>query len=172
MIITVTAGPEARQGLLRWNGLEARCALGRSGIAARKQEGDGVTPVGLFPLRRALYRPDRGGAPETALPVARIGPEDGWCDDPADPSYNRPVTLPFQASHERMWRDDRLYDIVVVLGHNDDPPVPGLGSAIFLHVAREDHGPTEGCVALAPDDLRRLLADCRPGDAMEIRLPA
>ncbi|MEO3434442.1 L,D-transpeptidase family protein [Inquilinus sp. CAU 1745] len=172
MIITVTAEPGARQGLLRWNSHEARCALGRSGVAAVKREGDGVTPVGLFPLRRALYRPDRGAPPETALPVAPIGPEDGWCDDPADPAYNRPVALPHPAGHERMWRDDRLYDIVVVLGHNDDPPVPGRGSAIFLHVAREDHGPTEGCVAMAPDDLRRLLADCRPGDAMEIRLPA
>lgn len=172
MIITVTAEAGSRQGLLCWNDLKVRCAIGRSGIAARKQEGDGVTPVGLFPLRRALYRPDRVEALETALPVAPIGPEDGWCDDPADPAYNRPVTLPCAASHERMWRDDRLYDIVVVLGHNDDPPVPRLGSAIFLHVAREDYGPTEGCVALTPDDLRRLLADCRPGDAMEISLPA
>lgn len=172
MIITVTAEPEARQGRLRWNDHEARCALGRSGIAAEKREGDGVTPVGLFPLRRTLYRPDRGDPPGTALPVAPIRPEDGWCDDPADPAYNGPVTLPYPAGHERMWRDDRLYDIVVVLGHNDDPPVPGQGSAVFLHVAREDYGPTEGCVALAPDDLRRLLADCRPGDAIEVRLPA
>lgn len=172
MIITVTAEPGARQGRLRWNNEDVRCAFGRSGVAAVKREGDGVTPVGLFPLRGALYRPDRGDPPGTALPVAPIRPEDGWCDDPADPAYNRPVALPYGASHERMWRDDRLYDIVVVLGHNDDPPVPGLGSAIFLHVAREDYGPTEGCVALEPDDLRRLLADCRPGDAMEISLPA
>lgn len=148
-------------GVLRCAGRAWRCALGRGGIRSDKREGDGATPVGRFALRRLLYRSDRLATPLTALPVATIGPQDGWCDDPAHPAYNRPVTLPFAASHERLWRDDALYDVIVVLGHNDAPPVPGLGSAIFLHVARPDYGPTEGCVALALPDLLDLLAVVR-----------
>ena len=134
-----------------------------------KREGDGATPVGRFALRRLLYRRDRlPAAPATALPAAVIGRDDGWCDDPGDPAYNRPVRLPYPASHERLWREDGLYDLVVVLGHNDDPPVPGLGSAVFLHVARPDYGPTEGCVALARDDLLVLLEGCGAGTMLEI----
>jgi L,D-peptidoglycan transpeptidase YkuD (ErfK/YbiS/YcfS/YnhG family) len=146
------------------------CALGRSGVlpAADKWEGDGATPLGTWPLLRVLYRPDRGEAPVTRLPVQAIAPDDGWCDAPTDVNYNRPVTLPYPASCERMWREDELYDIVCILGHNDDPPVPGLGSAIFLHVAKPGYPPTEGCVALARADLEALLALAGPGDALAI----
>lgn len=147
-----------------------RCALGPAGVIAAeaKREGDGATPIGVWPMLRVLYRPDRGEAPETALPVSAIDPQDGWCDDPADPAYNRPVTLPYPASCETLWRDDELYDIVVILAHNDDPPVPGLGSAIFLHCAKPGYPPTQGCVALAKADLVELLSRVRPGDALEI----
>lgn len=148
------------------------CALGRGGVRLIKREGDGVTPIGRFDLRRCFYRPDRMDAPDTALPVAAIGETDGWGDDPADPDgYNRLVTLPRPGGHERMWRDDRLYDLVVVPGHNDAPPIPGGGSAIFIHIARPDYAPTEGCVALAPDDLRRVLAFCAPGGALVVKPP-
>ena len=154
-------------------GGRVRCALGKSGVvaAADKREGDLASPAGTWPIRRLLYRPDKGPAPATALPIAAIAPEDGWCDAPDDAAYNRPVRLPYPASAERMWRDDGLYDLVVVLGHNDDPPVPGLGSAIFLHLARPDYGPTEGCVALARADLEALLAAAKPGDVLEIKGP-
>jgi len=156
------------EGLLSCRIGTFRCALGRGGVRAAKREGDGATPAGTFPLRRVLYRADRLAAPRTGLDVAAIARDDGWCDDPADPLYNCPVRLPFAAGHEKLWRDDALYDVIVVLGHNDDPPVPGAGSAIFLHVARPDYGPTEGCVALALDDLLVVLADCAPGDAIRI----
>jgi len=142
-------------GAQRW-----RCALGPAGIRADKREGDGATPAGNFPLRRVLWRADRLAAPQTGLPVAPIGPADGWCDAPADVAYNRPVRLPYPASAERLWRDDAAYDVLVVLGHNDDPPRPGLGSAIFLHVAPADYAPTQGCVALALPDLLALLRHC------------
>jgi L,D-peptidoglycan transpeptidase YkuD (ErfK/YbiS/YcfS/YnhG family) len=147
-----------------------RCALGPTGVvpAADKREGDGASPAGVWTLRRVLYRPDRGPQPSTALPAAALTPEDGWCDAPADPAYNQPVRLPYPASAERLWRDDGLYDLIVILGHNDQPPVPGMGSAIFLHVARPDYAPTEGCVAVAREDLLALLAQARPGDALEI----
>ncbi len=145
-----------------------RCAIGRGGVRRDKREGDGATPVGTWPLRRVLYRPDRGDPPETALSVAPLAPEDGWCDDPAHADYNRPVTLPHPARHERLWRDDRLYDFVVVLGHNDDPVVPGAGSAVFLHVAQDDYAPTEGCVALAAADLRALLRQARSDSRLRV----
>jgi L,D-peptidoglycan transpeptidase YkuD (ErfK/YbiS/YcfS/YnhG family) len=135
-----------------------RAALGRGGVRADKQEGDGATPAGVLPLRKVLYRPDRGSAPACAVAVQLITPDDGWCDDPASPDYNRPVRLPIAASAEALWRDDAVYDIIGILGWNDAPVRPGRGSAIFLHVARDDYAPTDGCVALAPDHLRRVLA--------------
>lgn len=156
------------EGVETPDGRRLRCALGRGGIALEKQEGDGVTPVGRWPLRRLYYRADRIDAPDCALTATAIDPADGWCDDPAHADYNRPVRKPFSASHEDMWREDHLYDLVVVLGHNDDPPVPGAGSAIFLHVAKPDYGPTEGCVALALPDLLELLKGCREGDCLRI----
>jgi L,D-peptidoglycan transpeptidase YkuD (ErfK/YbiS/YcfS/YnhG family) len=142
-----------------WNGRRFRCALGRSGARAVKREGDGATPLGVVAMRRLLYRPDRENPPATGLQVQPIGPLDGWCDAPADPAYNRPVPLPYKASAERLWREDGIYDLIVPLGYNDDPVVPGRGSAIFLHLARAGYGPTEGCVALAHDDLIAVLAE-------------
>ena len=159
-------------GRLHWAGRIYRCALGRGGVRRDKREGDGATPAGRFPLRRVLYRPDRMAAPSTGLPTVALMPEDGWCDDPGDAAYNRPVRLPHAARHEQMWREDGLYDIVVVIGHNDNPVVPGMGSAVFLHVARDDYGPTEGCVALALDDLKAVLAQAVPWVGVEIEAPA
>jgi L,D-peptidoglycan transpeptidase YkuD (ErfK/YbiS/YcfS/YnhG family) len=135
-----------------------RAALGYGGIRSDKREGDGATPTGLLPLREVLYRPDRLQAPASAVPVKPLSPSDGWCDDPTHPAYNRPVRLPINASAEALWRDDAVYDIIGVLGWNDDPVLPGRGSAIFLHLARPDFSPTEGCIALAPDHLRHVLA--------------
>lgn len=148
-----------------------RAAIGRGGRRADKQEGDGATPLGLLALRRVLYRPDRLAAPVAAVPVQALAPDDGWCDDPAHPAYNRPVTLPIPASAEALWRDDAVYDVTGVLGWNDDPIVPGRGSAIFLHVARPDYAPTEGCVALALPDLLGLLAQGLDGIQVSGRAP-
>jgi L,D-peptidoglycan transpeptidase YkuD (ErfK/YbiS/YcfS/YnhG family) len=149
---------------------EMRCALGRAGACppAGKREGDGGTPAGLWPVRRLLWRPDRLPAPASRLPARVIEPEDGWCDAPLDPAYNHPVRLPYPASAERMWREDGLYDLVVVLGYNDAPVVPGAGSAIFMHVARPEYAPTEGCIALALEDLVELVARVAPGDAVRV----
>ena len=155
-------------GWLVYGDRTLRCALGAGGVTTDKREGDKATPVGSFPLRRILFRPDRVDRPASDLAVAPIEPDDGWCDDPDDPQYNQPVKRPYPASHEALWRDDHVYDLILVLGHNDSPPAPGAGSAIFLHVARDDFRPTEGCVALRKDDVFALLAQCRPGDAIRI----
>jgi L,D-peptidoglycan transpeptidase YkuD (ErfK/YbiS/YcfS/YnhG family) len=157
------------RGVLRIGEITVPCALGRSGIVTRKREGDGGTPSGRFALLHVYYRPDRGLPPRTLLPIEPLTPTAGWCDDPASPRYNRPVNLPFAASHETMWRDDRLYDIVVVLDCNLSPAVRGRGSAIFFHIAREDYRPTEGCVAVAPRHMRLILSTIGAGAEMVIR---
>jgi L,D-peptidoglycan transpeptidase YkuD (ErfK/YbiS/YcfS/YnhG family) len=144
-----------------------RAALGRGGVRADKSEGDSATPIGLLPLRRVLYRADRGRAPATALPVELLSPDDGWCDDPGDRDYNRMIRLPHAARHERLWRDDAIYDVIAVLGWNDAPVVRGRGSAIFLHVARADLSLTDGCIALPEPVLRHVLA--AGVDAIEVQ---
>lgn len=155
-------------GWLTWGNDRVKAALGRSGVTSAKREGDGGTPAGLFPLREVWYRADRIGRPATALKCLMIEPDQGWCDDPADPAYNQAVRLPRQARHERLWRDDRIYDLIVPLGYNDAPAIAGLGSAIFLHVAHADYRPTEGCVAIGRDDLLALLAVCGPETKLQI----
>jgi L,D-peptidoglycan transpeptidase YkuD (ErfK/YbiS/YcfS/YnhG family) len=158
-------------GRFELDGRILHCAIGKTGAiaAADKREGDGKSPLGTWTMHEVWYRPDvYPNGPATALPLRATRPEDGWCDAPGDANYNRPVTLPYPASAERMWRDDHVYDLVVILGHNDDPPVPRLGSAIFMHLAREGYPGTEGCVALARADLEAVLAAAKPGDAVEI----
>ena len=149
-----------------------RCALGRSGIARDKREGDGATPAGAFALRRVLYRADREAPPQTTLPAGALDPADGWCDAPDDAAYNRPVRLPYPARAEALWRADGIYDLIVVLGHNDAPVLPGRGSAIFLHLAKPDFRPTEGCVALARADLLAVLAEADAASRVVVQAAA
>jgi len=158
-------------GTLTWNQHSVRAALGKGGLITEcnKREGDERSPAGIYPIRYVFYRPDRVDAPETALSVVALAPDDGWCDDPQSADYNRHVKLPFRGSHEVLWRDDHVYDLVVVLGHNDAPPVAGMGSAIFMHLARDGYPGTEGCVALAMSDLLAVLKTAKPGDSVEIR---
>lgn len=156
LIVTADASNPQR-GVARLGARGFPCVLGRSGIRADKTEGDGATPTGRYALRRVLFRADRVAAPRTALPVQPIARDDGWCDAPTDSAYNRPVKLPYPASAEEMWRSDHLYDVVVVVGHNDDPVKAHAGSAIFLHLAAETGDPTAGCVAFARDDLLTIL---------------
>ena len=147
-------------GTAQFRGDTFSCSLGRGGMDLVKVEGDGVTPIGSYPLRRVLYRSDRIEPPETSLPIAAINELDGWCDDPDHPHYNQPVSFPFQGSAERLWREDQLYDLIVVIGHNDAPVISGNGSAIFMHVAKKDYAPTEGCVAFTLNDLLAILKSC------------
>ncbi len=145
-------------GRLVFKGQTFRCALGKGGTRADKQEGDGATPIALLPLRRVLYRADRVAIPSCTTPKEALAPEDAWCDDLTHRDYNTRVRLPHTARHEELWRRDEVYDLIAILGWNDDPVVRRRGSAIFLHVARPDYAPTEGCVALALPDLRKVLA--------------
>jgi L,D-peptidoglycan transpeptidase YkuD (ErfK/YbiS/YcfS/YnhG family) len=161
--LTVTRTPRQAEaakspsGTLRAGPIVVRCALGRAGIRHDKREGDHATPAGAFRLLSVFYQTERVPRQAWLLPMRRIRPSDGWCDDPRSPLYNCRVGLPCRASHEKMWRDDRLYDLVIVLDYNIRPRRKYRGSAIFLHCAGPDYAPTEGCIALRPDDLRRLL---------------
>lgn len=157
-----------RRGWLILDGRAIPVALGRSGIRADKREGDGATPRGFWHPREVRYRADHGMRPVTRLPVRRTRTEDGWCDDPRDGRYNRPVRLPFAASHEEMWRGDGLYDLVVVLDHNSRPRRAQRGSAVFLHLARGAFEPTAGCIAFRRADLRRLLARMDANTVIEV----
>ncbi|MFO1150193.1 MAG: L,D-transpeptidase catalytic domain protein [Alsobacter sp.] len=162
-VIRVRRLPGARnRGVVLAGAMALPCALGRSGLARRKREGDGASPVAALRPLLLMFRPDRLRRPPTRLPSRALGPLDGWCDDPRHRLYNGPVRLPFPGSHERLWREDGLYDIVVDLDWNRGPIRPGRGSAIFLHVARPGLGPTEGCVALPLPALRRLVARLGP----------
>lgn len=145
-----------------------RAALGRAGIARIKREGDGHTPAGRFHPVAVLYRADRVARPRTSLPVTPIQPDAGWCDDPADRQYNRAVRLPYPARHEPLWREDGIYDIVLIIDHNLARPQPGAGSAVFIHVATRSYGATAGCVALGRIDLLTLLGRIGIGTTIEI----
>ena len=155
--IDASAGTGAPRRPVGLRGRVFRAAIGRGGVRRDKQEGDGATPAGVLPLRRVLYRADRVSAPECAVPVEPIAPTDSWCDDPTQTDYNRMIRLPHDGHYEELWRQDGMYDLIGVLGWNDAPVQRGRGSAIFLHVARSDYGPTEGCIALSSGDLRQVL---------------
>lgn len=162
---------DAARCVLSHGAREIPCIIGKSGSTAGsvKREGDGATPLGVWPFRVALLRPDRVPTlPSLALPWRWLRLDDGWSDDPADAAYNRPVRHPRDFSAERLWRGDEAYDAIIVLGYNDAPPAPGRGSAIFLHcIATHDY--TEGCVAIAKSALLDLLPSLTPADNLIIR---
>lgn len=148
----------ATRGWLRAGALVLPCALGRSGRSFTKREGDGATPGGRWQLTQVFYRPDRLRRPLTGLPVRPLRRNDGWCDAVGDRNYNRRVKHPYPVSAEHLWRDDALYDVIVVLDHNARPRIQAGGSAIFMHIARPGFSPTEGCIALRKRDMLMLLA--------------
>jgi L,D-peptidoglycan transpeptidase YkuD (ErfK/YbiS/YcfS/YnhG family) len=159
---------EYRDGRLYWSGGNTAATVGRAGVKVDKHEGDGATPAGTYPLVSIYYRPDRVAPPLSKLPVNPLAPNAGWVDEPSDANYNRPVSLPYPASAEQLWRDDELYDALVVIGYNMDPVVPGAGSAIFLHIAAPEFAPTAGCIAVQKQVLLGLLPLLRPGSKIAI----
>jgi len=162
-VIHVRARPANRsQGVLRAGPLSLPVALGRGGIKANKREGDGATPRGTFRLRRLWWRDGRHPRPATLLPVTRIKPDDGWCEDRSDRHYNQRIKVPPKSKADRLARNDNLYDFIIELDHNTRPRIAGRGSAVFIHVARPGFAPTAGCVALDIKALRRLLARLGP----------
>lgn len=160
------------RGKFSGGGLTCSCSIGKGGMvgAHMKREGDGASPIGLWDMRRVFYRADRLKRPKTGLPCVALRETDGWCDASDHRLYNRPITLPFAASHEKLWREDHVYDLIVELNHNSDPVTPDLGSAVFFHLARPDYAPTEGCIAVSREDMLAVLALSRRGTKLDIAL--
>jgi L,D-peptidoglycan transpeptidase YkuD (ErfK/YbiS/YcfS/YnhG family) len=159
--VRAAAGQRSR-GWLTAGGQIIKVALGSSGIRANKREGDGGTPKGTFRPRRLWWRADRHPRPRTHLPVRAIGPEDAWCEDPADRHYNQPVRPKSKQRGDRLRRDDHLYDFIIEIDHNTKPRIAGRGSAVFLHLARHDFSPTAGCVSMTKGAMLRLLKRLGP----------
>lgn len=169
-IIFVHSRPGRRShGWLTAGAVRVPVTLGHSGILVNKREGDGGTPSGIFRPVRLWWRADRLPRPRTPLPVRRVRPDDAWCEDPGNRRYNRPMPLRPGAAGDRLWRDDRLYDLIVEIDHNTRPRIAGRGSAVFLHVARPDRGPTAGCIAADAGALLRLLTRIGPKTRIVVR---
>lgn len=164
--VRAVAGAKSR-GRVRVADLNMPCALGAGGISAFKREGDGRTPQGRFALCGGFFRGDRMAKPAPWLVATR--PFWGWCDAPDAASYNRRVNRPCSASHELLWREDSVYDVVIVLDYNLAPRRRGRGSAIFFHIAHENFSPTAGCVAISVHNMRRLLPRLAKNCVMVVR---
>ena len=173
-IVVETTSMTATTATLKIGGHTFPCTLGRAGVIAAEEkiEGDGKTPLGTYPLRYLLYRADRVAKPQTGLRAEVLMPDTGWCEDPSHADYNRQVKLPHGSVVDKMTRDDHVYDYVVVIGHNDAPVIKGGGSAVFMHLARDDFSPTAGCVGLRADDLLTVLKLCDPATIITILPPS
>ena len=156
------AAGDPRRGWLTADGWTVPVALGRGGILANKREGDGGTPRGTYYPRQLWWRADRHPKPRTFLPVRPIRPEDAWCEDPQDRHYNQPIRLVRDQAGDRLTREDHLYDFIVEIDHNAGPRVAGRGSAVFLHLARNNFAPTAGCVSMTKSAMLRLLRRMGP----------
>src|SRR5208282_1196138 len=161
------AGSRAR-GWLTAGPFRFPCALGPSGIVRIKREGDRGTPAGRFRLLWGYYRPDRTRPRAAGVPLTPMRRDQGWCEDPSSPRYNRPVRLPAADCTDRMWRDDHLYDLTFVLDQNFSRRAKGRGSAIFFHLARPGFTPTAGCVAISAADMLKLAPRLARGAVMAI----
>jgi len=162
MIWIRAAAGNPRRGWMTAEGLVVPVALGRGGIRPNKREGDGGTPKGTFRPRQLWWRADRHPRPRTFLPVRAIQPEDAWCEDPGSRHYNQPTRRDRDCGGDRLRRNDHLYDFIIEIDHNSSPRIAGRGSAVFLHLARENFGPTAGCVAMTKPAMLRLLERLGP----------
>jgi len=156
------AAGNPRRGWLIAGPLAIPVALGRGGILANKREGDGGTPKGQFRPRQLWWRGDRHSRPQTHLPVRAIAPDDAWCEDPRDRRYNQPIWRGPEQGGDKLMRADHLYDFIVEIDHNTRPRIPGRGSAVFLHLARDNFGPTAGCVSMTQSAMLQLLRRLGP----------
>jgi len=160
-------GEPVQKGTLSFLGKEYLCALGRGGMGVKECEGDGLTPLGVWSIRQGFYREDRIKKPKSCISFTSITKDMGWCDAPQDLLYNQLVKLPFESSHEILWRDDPLYDLILVLGYNDAPVISGKGSAIFMHIAQQEYTPTAGCIALNQSDLLEIITNLAPTKSVQ-----
>jgi len=146
-----------RSGFLTFYKNKFKCSFGKNGFTKNKREGDRKTPIGNFKIVKCYYRSDKIQKPLTKIKCIKITKDLGWCDDPRSRHYNKVVTLPFKFSYEKLYRSDYQYDLVLVLNYNMNPVIKNKGSAIFIHIAKQEYKPTNGCIGLKKKDLFYLL---------------
>ena len=157
-----------KSGYLEYKNLKFRCALGKAGIKKKKKEGDNITPEGTFKIIRVYYRRDKIKNISTLIKKKEIKKKIGWCDDPVSSVYNKEIKLPSKFSHEKLYRKDNLYDLILVLNYNINPIIKNKGSAIFIHIAKKNYEPTAGCIALKKKDLLKLLKNIKKNTKIKI----
>ena len=157
-----------KSGYLQYKNLKFRCALGKAGIKKKEKEGDDITPKGIFKITRIYYRADKINNITTSIKKVKIKKNMGWCDDPTSNFYNKEIKLPSKYSHEKLYRKDSLYDLVLVLNYNTNPIIKNKGSAIFLHIARDSYKRTKGCIALKKKHLILLISKIKKNIKIKI----
>ena len=157
-----------KSGYLKYKNLEFRCALGKAGIKKKTIEGDNITPKGIFKIVKIYYRPDKIKKIKTSIKKIKIRKNMGWCDDPNSRFYNQQIKLPNKCSHEKLYRNDNLYDLIVVLNYNIDPIIKNKGSAIFLHIAKKYYQKTKGCIALKKEHLIKIICSIKKNTKIKI----
>ena len=146
-----------KSGYLKYKNLKFRCALGKAGIRIKKKEGDNITPKGTYKIIRIYCRKDRIRQVKSKIKIYKINKKIGWCDDPRSEKYNQLIKLPNKFKHEKFYRKDHLYDLIIVLNYNMRPVIRNKGSAIFIHLAKRNYYPTKGCIALSKNNLLMIL---------------
>ena len=157
-----------KSGYLKYKNLKFRCALGEAGIKKKNKEGDSVTPKGIFKITRLYYRPGRIKNITTTLKKIKIEKNMGWCDDPDSNFYNKQISLPNKFSHEKLYRNDNLYDLILIINYNTIPIIKNKGSAIFIHIAKKNYKKTKGCIALKKKDLIELISKIKKNTKIKI----
>jgi L,D-peptidoglycan transpeptidase YkuD (ErfK/YbiS/YcfS/YnhG family) len=157
-----------KTGYLKYKNLKFRCALGEAGIKKKKKEGDNITPKGEFKIIKVYYRDDKVKNITTSIKKLKIKKNTGWCDDPNSKFYNKQIKLPSKFSHEKLYRNDNLYDLILVSNYNMNPIIKNKGSAIFIHVAKNSYEKTKGCIALKKEHLIKLLSKIKKDTRIKI----
>ncbi len=157
-----------KSGYLKYKNLKFRCALGEAGIKKKEKEGDSVTPKGTFEIIKIYYRPDRIKNITTDLKKIKIKKNMGWCDDSRSHFYNQQIKLPNKFGHEKLFRNDNLYDLILVLNYNINPTIKHKGSAIFIHIAKNSYKKTKGCIALKKEHLMELISRIKKNTKIKI----
>ena len=157
-----------KSGYLKYKNLRFRCALGKAGIKKKEKEGDNVTPKGIFNIIKMYYRPDKIKNITTDIKKIKIKKNMGWCDDSRSNSYNQQIKLPNKFGHEKLFRNDNLYDLILVLNYNINPTIKYKGSAIFIHIAKNSYKKTKGCIALKKEHLIKLISKIKTNTKIKI----
>ena len=157
-----------KSGYLKYKNLKFRCALGKAGVKKKIMEGDNITPKGIFKIIKIYYRSDKIKKIETLIKKKKIKKNMGWCDDPKSRSYNQQIKLPTKYSHEKLYRNDNLYDLIAVLNYNINPIIKNKGSAIFLHIAKNSYQKTKGCIALKREHLIEIISQIKKNTKIKI----